>query len=295
MSKNLTAHITVGIPCSGKSTWAKEFCRKAKAINTNRDDIRFSITGARGWSEYKFTRSVESMVTQIQRDIIKKAFEAGKDVVISDTNLNEAYRTAMIAFCKDVGYAVKIEEFPISLEEAWKRDAARENGVGAQVIYTMHQKWLEYVGYRKYVPAENGKNCVICDVDGTVAQMEGRSAYDWNMVGTDKPREQIIKMVKSQIDDGVELIFLSGRDGVCYEETHSWLEEHFRHHPFRLLMRPVGDMRKDVVVKRELFMEHINGKYDVLAAFDDRPCVVRLWLDMGLPNVTIVANPYIEF
>ena len=54
-------------------------------------------------------------------------------------------------------------------------------------------------------------------------------------------------------------------------------------------------MRQDTIVKEELFWEHIEPIYNVIAAFDDRPVIVRLWHKLGIPNVIAVADPYIEF
>lgn len=50
-----------------------------------------------------------------------------------------------------------------------------------------------------------------------------------------------------------------------------------------LLMRARGDMRKDTIIKREIWDAHLAGKYNVLCAIDDRPSVVRMWrYDVGL-------------
>ena len=54
-------------------------------------------------------------------------------------------------------------------------------------------------------------------------------------------------------------------------------------------------MRKDTVIKEELFWEHIEPTYNVIGAFDDRPVIVRLWHTLGIPNVISVADPFIEF
>ena len=48
-------------------------------------------------------------------------------------------------------------------------------------------------------------------------------------------------------------------------------------------MRPKGDQRKDVIVKEQLYNEHIKGKFNVVAIFDDRMQMVSLWRSMGLP------------
>ena len=70
------------------------------------------------------------------------------------TNLNKVYRDDWIERATDAGYEVIIKEFPITLEEAWKRDAARGNGVGQTTIYQQYKLWQEYIGVKKYVPCE---------------------------------------------------------------------------------------------------------------------------------------------
>lgn len=50
-----------------------------------------------------------------------------------------------------------------------------------------------------------------------------------------------------------------------------------------LLMRKRGDMRKDTVVKKEIWDAELAGKYNVLCAVDDRPSVCRMWrYELGL-------------
>ena len=63
---------------------------------------------------------------------------------------------------------------------------------------------------------------------------------------------------------------------------------------YELHMRAEGDMRKDSIVERELFDAHIKDKYDVVAVFDDRPQMIRLWNLMGLKTFAC-ADPYLEF
>ena len=54
-------------------------------------------------------------------------------------------------------------------------------------------------------------------------------------------------------------------------------------------------MRKDTTVKEEIFWDSIADKYNVVAVIDDRPSVVRMWYDIGIPNVVCVGNPWEEF
>jgi hypothetical protein len=47
-------------------------------------------------------------------------------------------------------------------------------------------------------------------------------------------------------------------------------------------MRNTGDKRSDVIVKKEMYEALVKGQYNVLAVFDDRPKVIRMWKDEGL-------------
>lgn len=296
--------ITVGISASGKTTWANQkvidaFDAGYEIANINRDDIRFNVVmpGA-DWSTYKFTRAREEAVTAHAIQMFETAKEMGIDVIISDTNLNEQFRNAWIERGIEAGYEIVFQEFPIELEEAWKRDAARANGVGHDTIYKQYKQWEEYKGVRKYVADESKPKVIIVDVDGTIADKGNRNPFQWDRVGEDKPREFIIDLIKNYWSNrDVEIIFLSGRDSVCRHETLEWIDEHVKimYQSINLFMRAEGDQRKDTIVKEELFWEHIADHYNVIAAFDDRPVIIRLWHKIGIPNVIAVADPFIEF
>lgn len=291
----MKAILTLGVPCSGKTTWSEEHCRKTGAVNANRDDIRFAITGHRSWTTYRFKGETENMVTDVQKQIIMAAANAGKDVVVSDTNLNKRIRDEMTRFLTQLGYEVSIQVFHVSLEDAYKRDASRPNGVGRDVIYSMYQKYLEYTQRRTYTPDTALPEAVIVDVDGTVADMTGiRSPFEWDKVGHDLPRLEIIDMVHGLRSRGKKIVFLSGRDGICEPATRAWLQKHVGHFD-DFFIRTAGDPRKDTIIKEELFWAHLADRYNITTAIDDRPCVVRLWHELGIKNVVAVANPYLEF
>ena len=75
--------LTVGLPRSGKTTWAK---KQGHPI-VNRDAIRLALHGQ------AFIGASEDMVTAIESYMVKSLFLAGHDTVIVDaTNLKEKYR-----------------------------------------------------------------------------------------------------------------------------------------------------------------------------------------------------------
>lgn len=120
-----------------------------------------------------------------------------------------------------------------------------------------------------------------------------RSPFEWERVGEDD-----VDLVVADIVEGLSLthqiVVVSGRDGICYDETERWLVRHGI--PFdMLIMRECDDRRKDSIVKEEIFWKHIAPNWNVKAVIDDRPQVVRMWYDIGVPKVIAVGNPYVEF
>ena len=47
-------------------------------------------------------------------------------------------------------------------------------------------------------------------------------------------------------------------------------------------MRKKDDFRKDSIIKKEIFENEINPKYNVLFVYDDRNQVVKTWRELGV-------------
>ncbi|QBP06333.1 polynucleotide kinase [Stenotrophomonas phage YB07] len=293
----MKAFITVGVSCSGKTTWAEAREREFGDTIICRDDIRWDIMRARGlipcWANWKWKD--EKIVNSIQDQRIEAAARDGLSIVIADTNLNASRRAALREKLESLGYNVQFKIFDdITLDEALRRDAARLNGVGAHII---HKQWVDFneqFGLDRYEPVPGASACVIVDIDGTVAIMRDRSAYDWSRVGEDDRNTLACLAVKAYHQAGIRVVFVSGRDAVCEPQTRRWLKDTFGDMPFFLFMRGIGDQRKDTIIKREIFDLHIRDNYNVLGVLDDRPSVARMWRDLGL-NVVQFGNPYVEF
>lgn len=287
----MKAIFTVGVSASGKTTWAES---QVGYVNINRDDIRFQhiCNGIRSWRLYKFNKANEQKVTAIQTAMLADAIAQGKDVIISDTNLNPKNYRWMHQALENAGYEIEFKFFPISYEEALKRDSNRDNPVGQQVIARQFEQWNKLYG-DKVDNDPSLPKCIIVDVDGTLAEMKDRGPFEWDKVGNDLPRQNVIDVVNAIAATGATVIVFSGRDSVCYNETAQWLTDKGVNWS-GLMMRPQGDMRKDSVIKRELFDKHVAGKYYVTAVFDDRPQVVRLWQEMGL-TVFALGNQHVDF
>jgi hypothetical protein len=84
---------------------------------------------------------------------------------------------------------------------------------------------------------------------------------------------------------------VSGRDGSCRELTENWLAAN--NIPFDgLFMRPVGDMRKDSIVKMEIFENEFKGKYNIKFILDDRNQVVAMWRSLGLTCLQVADGDF---
>lgn len=299
----MKAIVSVGVSASGKTTAAKEWVQECKGrFILSRDVFRNAILSARHgevlpgdlWKLWKFTRSNEQEVTTRYFAAMDKCAELNFDLFCADTNLNKAHRDGLIARLTQLGYEVEVRDFPVTLEEAWKRDERRADSVGRDVIYKQWKQWQEYIGNQHYHNSTDLPAAVICDIDGTLAHMNGnRGPYDWGKVYADELDYHVAHLVQCYHYGGLKVILLSGRDAICRAETERWLTDHSI--PFdQLHMRSHDDMRSDVIVKRELFDEHIRDKYHVWAVIDDRPKVCRMWRDLGL-KVFQVGDPHHEF
>lgn len=295
----MKATLTVGISASGKSTWAAYECSVSDVVNINRDDLRFDMfcNGVRDWSLYKFTKDRERQVTKKQEELIAFASAEGRDVIISDTNINQKTVASLTSLLESYGYTVELKHFPVDVMESLKRDAARDNGVGYKVIMDQYKRYCGLVfGQEYHKHTTSKKDAVIFDVDGTLADMTGiRTPFQWDLVKQDKPHKHVVEMVQSARDNGYGIIFLSGRDAVCLEDTRQWLDEHTGITDAWLFMRSVGDMRKDTIIKKEIFYQYINNNFNIHYVVDDRPSVLRMWkYEVGL-NIVAVGDPWQEF
>lgn len=120
---------------------------------------------------------------------------------------------------------------------------------------------------------------ILVDIDGTIAHRQERGLYDWHRVGEDIPDTTVINAVRALHFHGYyDIVFISGRSEVCELETREWLDAHVPFPYAGPFMRP-GDRpyEPDFRIKRDLYVHHIQPKWDVAIVFDDRDTVVGMW------------------
>lgn len=291
----MVIEILVGISGSGKSTYAHSKW-KENPLNTlivNRDKIRELLYGytEENVSEY-YSRpdlgKLEKQVTIYEDTLIHDGLNHGKSVIIDATNLRREY----IERFKFWNVPTEVKFFQTDLRTALIRDSYRTRSVGQEVIKKQFNLFnsIKSCTFDFSITTFNNpyslKQCYIVDIDGTVAEKGSRNPFDWKRVGEDTAIRDVHSMVYdlAQNDEGVEIIFCSGRDEICREETQNWLNHHFKSvgQVFKLYMRKNKDMRPDWIVKEELWAQIVKEGYHIVSLIDDRNQVCRRARAIGL-------------
>lgn len=267
--------MTRGLPASGKTTWAKQ----QNAYRVNKDDLRSMINNG-VWSKKN-----EKHILSARDALIEVYLADKKDVIVDDTNLSPKHEVKLLELANKYGADFEIKDFcDVPLDECILRDKKRPNYVGEEVIKKMYNQFLRPQPPKiEYNP--NLTDCIICDIDGTLALFPGKNPYERDFIN-DKPNDPVVRILRqfksNRVITGEPDVFLfSGRNGKFKPATIDWLSKHYINYD-HLHMREEGDSRKDSVVKQEMYDSYIKGKYNVLFVIDDRDQVVRLWRSLGL-------------
>ncbi len=224
--------------------------------------------------------------------------------------------------CKEK-YELEVKFFDISLSDAIDRDNKRTIGhVGQKVIRGMYERYIAPLNKNKKLEQDSSlSHCFIVDIDGTVAEKGDRSPFDWSKVSGDTPIEPIVKLVKILITQKYseeKIVFFSGRKECCMGDTITWINKYIfnyegtyslsndceirffnsatneekYHSEYQLFMRKDDDDRNDAITKRELFDEHIRGKFFVEFILDDRDRVVKMWRELGLSCLQVANGDF---
>lgn len=129
------------------------------------------------------------------------------------------------------------------------------------------------------------KPCIIVDIDGTLANNKRRSPYDMSKI-KDDPIIPAIQAIVNRAYENVIVILMSGRPETAMVDTVEWLHKHSIPYHF-FYMRGEDDDRPDTKVKLALYKEHIQWKYNVLFALDDRTRIVDQRREMGIYTLDV--------
>ncbi len=275
-----------GLPGSGKTTWARNWLAgHPMTLRVNKDELRAMLFNG------VFGKGRETLVCKVRDFVVSQALSDGYEVIVDDTNFNPVHQARLEEIGFQHGTTVEIKDFSeVPLETCIERDAHREKPVGTQVIRQMH---AQYLATKPAQPAYDPllPDVILCDLDGTLALFGDANPYDRDFT-KDEVNKAVYAVLHRYAADKT-IILLSGRKEQCRAQTLSWLRIHGI--PFdALFMRKDDDNRKDVLVKEDIYREHIQGKYNVLMVIDDRLQVCRLWHRLGLPLFR-VGDPDADF
>lgn len=296
-----TIYVYRGVPGSGKSTAAREWVAEDPfhRIRINRDDIRYNMFGRR-WDVD------EKLVTKFQDASLRQAASEGLDIALDNTNLRSSSVRGYLKIPLASGYDVQYVDFPITIEDAIRRDAQREASVGEEVIRRFFERFIRdgynlpptpqldtnpTVNFKPYLPLKHMVTAYGFDVDGTLAHMVDRGPYDTNLYHTDRVDERVRSTLWSLKEAGHHIIIFTGRSEDFRGVTRGWLVDNHIPHD-KLIMRKSGDLRSDAIVKSELFDEHIARNYNFLAQFDDRNRVVDAFRAKGIKVYQVAPGDF---
>lgn len=274
-------HLTVGLPGSGKSTWAlQQLQEHPDWVRANRDTIRAAM-----FSETNPWRPSEKEVTQQEIAIVDAALTTGKSVIVDDTNLSEKTKNTWFNLAKKHYCVCHVEDFThVPLQTCIDRDKQRTGKarVGEGVIQNM--------ALRYNLIQWPDKPIVIVDIDGTLANANHRLHHvrtqpkNWPAFFAaaihDPVNEPVYNWVCALAPTHTVTV-VSGRAlDQSQEITVDWLRE--KNVPYNyLFMRNSYDYREDWLVKSEILRRLPQHLIDF--SIDDRWQVVeKCWRANGV-------------
>lgn len=275
-----------GLPASGKSTWAKELvCKDGNWKRINKDDLRAQL------HDGKWSHGLEQDIIDARNALVVAFLAKGKNVVVDDTNYHPKHENVLRGIAAEHGAEFEIKDFEVDLDTAIERDAKRPNSVGEKTIKRMY---YDYVYNKPYLNKRSAQ-AIICDLDGTLAHLNGRSPYDASTCENDTLNGITASILRPYIADGsADIVYMSGREDKYREPTTAWLKKHglLPEGKSYLFMRPTGDSRKDAIVKRELFDANVNPHFTIQFVLDDRNQVVEMWRACGLTCLQVADGDF---
>lgn len=286
---NLTLTMMRGLPGCGKTTYANERQRaNPDIVLISRDDLRRALHNG-NWS-----KANEHQIVCMENAVIIDSLTRGRSVIVHDTGFGaeNELRLRTLAHTHNAQFIVK-DFTHVPLDVCIARDLTRFHSVGKDVIMDMYRRYLAPVPADPppYIPGL--PSAVIVDIDGTIAlRSPNRGPYEFEKCLDDIPNGPVILLVQDLIAAGETIVYCSGREDRFRENTGIWIGNHVGGNTDHFFMRPTGDMRKDSIVKIELYNQHIKGKYNIRFVLDDRAQVVDAWRLLGLTVLQVADGNF---
>lgn len=301
--------LTRGVPASGKSTWAKQWVVAApNRVRINRDDIREELFG----KEYhgNQTGKAEIRVTEHEYERIQRALRENKSVVSDNMHMNPRFLKAYHNMAKEAGLKLQHRDFPISKEEAFRRNAARERVVPEHVIEKIYEEHVgpngefhyfdgDYTPREFVAPEKPGQMAYGFDLDGTLSDTRRITHYvkrpkhrDFDMFHRASfftpPNPEVLQILRDAKAAGFAVLGTTARGEAYRAVTELWMHNN-GFEVDNLFMREHGDSRSDYEVKTEMLETKIKPYYDLVHQVDDNVAAVKAFREGGI-HVTVVPG-----
>lgn len=310
--------VLCGVSGSGKSAWAHEqwLNNKKEVIIVSRDNLREGLFGYNSTNIEKYyssdsLNSCEKLISEYSHELIQSSLSKGKTVIADNTHLKLKY----LKEYKRYGVPTDVVIFSTPLQDCIKRSVHcneekvkeqysnftkfmstifvhADGGMGSPILFNgvISLQNFNLGKTDTIVPKSGLMDCVIVDIDGTLAIRGDRSPYDWKRVSEDTLNTNVATIVRDLYEAGNIVIICSGRDSVCKEDTKLWLKSNNITYN-GIYMRREQDTRKDAVVKEEMWRS-IAKSYNIVALIDDRKQVIDRARELGLTVLDVADNRF---
>jgi predicted kinase len=276
--------LLVGPPGSGKSTLAKKYVDEGY-IYINQDE------------------QGKGHLYDFDMAILEK-----KNVLVDRMNFNKFQRSRYLDIAKQHGYYTSIFVLHESYDTCMERMKKR-TGHPTISDETTAEKALRFF-FRSYERVEDSEandvirtwpggkkpSAIICDLDGTLCDVEHRIHHvrrsdgqkkDWFNFFREIPNDplnkwcaDILRKFSHDPYESKRIVLCSGRDDNQRKMTQDWLSKHNIFYN-DLYMRQRGDSRQDNVVKEIILDFEILTRFTPYFMIDDRKQVVDMWRRRG--------------
>lgn len=277
--------ILCGPPGSGKSTYAKNLIEND---GDNGLDTRYINQDSQGKAGH--TLAFES------------ALHFKRDIILDRMNFSKEQRQKYLVPAKAAGYETEIRVLYQPRQVCFDRIVKREGHetieannpeIANKVLNFFFKNWErptddEADKVTHIYPEGNKIDCIISDIDNTLANASHREHYlntkgkkkDWKSFFDAMDKDLVNDWCKDILYTNTcmyeftrEVILVSARPEDYRKITEKWLQDnHIRYD--KLIMRQRNDFREDSIVKEQLMDFELLTKYNIIYWIDDRKKVI---------------------